>query len=75
MNTKDRAGTSPAAAQGAGTGDQADSDIYAVFESLEQLREAQAREAAAPPAAKQPDDGSLEAVLTHYKDWLRTLNS
>jgi hypothetical protein len=74
MNTKDRAGTTADAAQGMEGGADADSDVRAVFESLEQLREAQAREAATAPAEKSADDGSLEAVLTHYKDWLRTLD-
>lgn len=58
--------------QGEGAAETADSDVYAVFESLEQLREAQAHDAAVP-GAKPADDGSLESVLTHYKDWLRTL--
>ncbi len=58
---------------------------YSVFASLEQMREAQAgREPAATPAAAPGDapagagpggaEGSLQDVLNHYTDWLRTLN-
>lgn len=73
MKTKDRADTSAEASQRTASAEQLDSDVAAVFDSLEQLREAQASEAAAP-AAETENKSNLEAVLTHYKDWLNTLD-
>ncbi len=74
METKNDKGATGDVSEGMNPGEDRDSDVQMVFESLEQLREAQAHEATAAPAANAAGDGSLEAVLTHYKDWLRTLD-
>ena len=48
---------------------------FAIFESLEVLRTAPAEpERASAEVREDGEEGSLQAVLNHYTDWLRTLD-
>lgn len=51
------------------------SSSYSIFDSLEELRQAQTHDSASAARGEGADgDATLESVLDRYKEWLSTLD-